>query len=210
MAFQLSPKNSRVYFLSGNFSRCYSKILLVLNSSETPPSCTLGTGYRWSLYDLCRWLFHCQSSKTLPECSGQYQNWIPPLKIQSSFTDLKERKKKKNWSEEFSFQAPWLFSNVFLRLGILELLGSSHNDLGLVGSLCSDSWVMMNSIFLSGPHLLCWPEHLESCCQSGWFNSTGHLDFSQCCSYYFIPACVRWCLSIDNDLHNGYFSSAFF
>lgn len=153
------------------------------------PHTTLGPGYRWRFFYLCRWIFHCQSSKTLPECSGQ--NWIPPLKIQSNFTDLKKKEKDCNcsWPEGFSFQAPWLFSDVFLRLGILELLGSSHNDLGLFGSLCSNSCVKMNSIVLPGPQLLCWPVHLESCCQSGWFNSTGHLDFSQCCSYYFIPAC---------------------
>lgn len=191
MAFQLSPqKNPSVYFLSGNFSRYYSKILFVLDSSETLPSSAPGTGYRWRLYDLCRWRFHCQSSKTLPECSGQDQNWIPPLNIQSNFTDLKKITTSVGL-RGFHFKLRDFSQIFFLRMGILELLGSSHNDLG---SLCSNSCVKMNSIFCSGPHLLCWPVHLESCCHCGWFNSTGYLGFFfQCCSYYFVPAC--WVVS---------------
>lgn len=102
-----STQSNKIQFISSLIILVdYSKILQLFTLTS------LGTGYRWRLVDLCRWMFHCHSSKTLPECSGQYQNWIPPLKIQSYFTDLKEKNCNCSWHEGFSFQAPW-FSQMF-------------------------------------------------------------------------------------------------
>lgn len=61
------------------------------------------------------------------------QNWIPPLKIQSNFTDLQEKKITTAVSlRGFNFKLYDFSQMFFLRMGILELLGSSHSDLGLL------------------------------------------------------------------------------
>lgn len=184
-----STQSNKIQFISSLVILAdYSKILFVLDSSAAlrsyqPRDCIE--------MEAC---WFVQVNVSLPEFKDSSRMLWPVSKLHPSTKNsellhwLKRKKLHLQLAWGIFISSSMIFSDVFLRLGILELLGSSHSDLGLVGFLCSNSCVKMNSIFLSGAQLLCWPVHLESCCQSGWFNSRGHLDFFQCCFYYFIPA----------------------
>lgn len=160
----------------------------------------VGAGYGYRLVDLCSWIFHCHSSKAHTECSGQNQSWIPLLEIQNNFTYFKNLLLQLAWGA-FIPSCMIFFLGCFSQFGNTAIVGlipewsrSFSKRCVSLGSLCSDSCVKMNSMFLWA-WLLCWLVPLASCCQPGWFSSLRYLELFQCSSYYLLSSCVSGIVS---------------